>query len=88
MEERSSEHLIENMDRERFILKFKAATGFIVVLEYPGPKKMTADRKKIEDAGLTCERIPQWNAKFDTADLYMDLRSPVCATQFELDDWI
>ncbi len=88
MEESSSENRINDPDKERFILKFQAATGFTVVLEYPGPKKLEADRKRIEEAGLTCERIPKWHAKFDSADLYMDMRSPVCAGQFELEDWI
>lgn len=73
---------------ERFILKFLAATGFTVVLEFGGTGMLEEYIKKIEDAGLDCDRIPQFNPKFDQADLYMDLRSPVCATQFDLEDWL
>ncbi|NIQ01193.1 MAG: hypothetical protein GWM98_12950 [Nitrospinaceae bacterium] len=76
------------MSDERYILSFKAATGFHVVLEYGSPEAMEADRKKIEEAGLTCERIPEYNPRFDQADLFMDMRSPECVAQFDLDDWI
>jgi len=73
---------------ERFILKFLAATGFTVVLEFGGLAELEKNKTKIEDAGLRCERIPEFSVNFDEADLYMDMRSPVCASQFDLEDWI
>ena len=41
------------MSDERYILSFKAATGFHVVLEYGGPEEVEEVRKKIEEADLT-----------------------------------
>jgi len=76
------------MSNERYIVSFKAATGFHVVLEYGSLEKMEAVQKKIEDAGLTCERLQDYNFQFDQADLFMDMRSPECIAQFDLDDWI
>ena len=76
------------MISERYILSFKAATGFHVVLEYGGLAEMEADQEKIENAGLTCERLKEYNPRFDQADLFMVMRSPECAAQFDLDDWI
>ncbi len=76
------------MSDERYIISFKAATGFSVVLEYGGSEELEAVQKKIEEAGLTCERLPGYNPRFDQADLYMDMRSPECIAQFDLDDWI
>lgn len=73
---------------ERFIIRFRAATGFSVVLEYGNAEAMDKDRRKIEEAGLTCERIGKFTTQFDQADLYMDMRSPECQVQFDLDDWI
>lgn len=75
-------------DDERYILQFKAATGFTVVLEFGKLETMAENRNKIESAGLQCERLKEFNINFDQADLFMDMRSPVCATQFDLDDWI
>lgn len=76
------------MNNERFILSFKAATGFHVVLEYGGMAEMELNEEKIQEAGLTCERLKGYNPRFDQADLFMDMRSPECAAQFDLDDWI
>ncbi len=76
------------MSDEHYILSFKAATGFQVVLEYKGLEEMEAVQKKIEGAGLTCERWKGYNPRFDQADLYMDMRSPECIAQFDLDDWL
>ena len=76
------------MSDKRFILSFKAATGFHVVLEYGGLEELDEIQKKIEDAGITCERWEEYNPRFDQADLYMDMRSPECIAQFDLDDWI
>ncbi|MCZ6513681.1 MAG: hypothetical protein O6857_07130 [Nitrospinae bacterium] len=79
---------IVSMSDERYIISFKAATGFHVVLEYPGLEELEAVQKKIEEAGLTCERWKGYSTQFDQADLYMDMRSPECIAQFDLDDWI
>ncbi len=76
------------MSDERYIISFKAATGFHVVLEYGGLEELEAVRKKIEDADLACERWKEYNPRFDQADLYMDMRSPECIAQFDLDDWL
>ncbi len=76
------------MSSERYIVSFKAATGFSVVLEYGGLEELEAVQKKIKDAGLTCERLQDYNFQFDQADLFMDMRSPECIAQFDLDDWI
>ena len=37
---------------------------------------------------LACERWKEYNPRFDQADLYMDMRSPECIAQFDLDDWL
>ncbi len=76
------------MNSERYILSFKAANGFHVVLEYGGQEELAGIQAKIEGAGLTCERLPGYNPLFDQADLFMDMRSPECAAQFDLEDWI
>lgn len=73
---------------ERFILQFKAATGFTVVLEYSGLEKLKENQEKIEEAGLECKRLADFNFNFDQADLFMDMRSPECIAQFDLEDWI
>ncbi|MCF8721268.1 hypothetical protein [Nitrospina gracilis] len=73
---------------ERYILQFKAATGFTVVLEFGSREEMQKNQKKIEEAGLTCKHLKQFTTQFDQADLYMDMRSPECQVQFDLDDWI
>jgi hypothetical protein len=88
MEETSSQGGAENFDQQRFILRFKAATGFTVVLEFGGLDALEKTREKIEGAGLKCEFIEKFNPRFDSADLFMDMRSPVCAAQFDLEDWI
>lgn len=86
MEESRSENIFA--DNKRFILKFKAATGFTVVLEFGGLEKLEENREKIESAGLQCECLADFNLNFDQADLFMDMRSPECIAQFDLEDWI
>ena len=86
MEESKSDGLREN--QERYIIQFIAATGFSVVLEFGGMEELNSYKKRIEDAGLQCTPLSKFNVKFDQADLFMDLRSPVCVAQFDLDDWI
>ncbi len=76
------------MDTDRKLIRFSAATGFSVVLEFPTTEKMNEYQEKIKTAGLQCETIPDFNLNFDQADLFMDLRSPECRAQFDLEDWI
>lgn len=86
MEESKSDGLRES--QKRYIIQFTAATGFTVVLEFGGMEELNSYKKRIEDAGLHCTLLEKFNVKFDQADLFMDLRSPVCAAQFDLEDWI
>ena len=76
------------MDSERKLIKFGASTGFTVVLEFGNNAEFTEYRQKIENAGLQCETIPDFNLNFDQADLFMDMRSPECRAQFDIEDWI
>ena len=76
------------MDTDRKLIKFSAATGFLVVLEFGTVKEMKEYEEKIKNAGLQCEVIPNFHLNFDQADLFMDLRSPECNSQFDLEDWI
>ena len=73
---------------ERKIIKFGAATGFTVVLEFGNEAEMMDYRNKIKNAGLKCEIIADFNLNFDQADLFMDMRSRECREQFDIDDWI
>jgi len=88
MEESSAGNSAERALGEKFVLSFLAASGFKVVLEYGNARDMEEDGGKITAAGLTWERIPEFNPKFHHADLYMDMRSAVCRAQFDLEDWI
>jgi len=76
------------MTSERKIIKFGAATGFTVVLEFGNDAEMTDYRNKIENADLKCEILADFNLNFDQADLFMDMRSIECRAQFDIDDWI
>ena len=87
MEESSNQPIPQDF-RKRFLLKFSAANGFTVVLEFLGMKDLENFEKQIVGAGLKCERLEKFNVKFDKADLLMDMRSPVCIAQFDLEDWI
>lgn len=88
MDESLPEDMASSHIDERYILQFKAATGFTVVLEFGKLNTMEENQKKIESAGLKCERLKGFNVNFDQADLFMDMRSPECIAQFDLDDWI
>ena len=76
------------MSDDRKIIKFVAATGFTVVLEFGKESEMTEYLNKIEDAGLKCETLDAFHLYFDQADLFMDMRSIECREQFDIDDWI
>jgi hypothetical protein len=76
------------MSSERKIIKFGAATGFTVVLEFSNEEEMAEYRRKIENAGLKCEILANFHLYFDQADLFMDMRSMECREQFDIDDWI
>ena len=76
------------MDTDRKIIKFSASTGFSVVLEFGNIEEMKEYEEKIKGSGLQCEIIPNFNLNFDQADLFMDMRSPECRSQFDIEDWI
>lgn len=75
------------MGTTRNIIKFKAG-GLVVVLEFGEPDELEKYKNRIETAGLKYECLPAFHPKFDQADLFMDMRSPECAAQFNLDDWL
>lgn len=76
------------MPDSRFLIQFKAATGFTVVLEYGSEAELTAAEEKIRSAGLEVQRLKDYHVNFSQSDLFMDMRSPECIAQFDLDDWI
>ncbi|MBC8283825.1 MAG: hypothetical protein H8E32_08440 [Nitrospinae bacterium] len=76
------------MNDERKIIQFGASTGFKVVLEFGNDAEMEEYQNKIKGAGLQCETLPSFNLNFDEADLFMDMRSPECRAQFDIDDWV
>jgi hypothetical protein len=76
------------MSNDRKIIKFIAATGFTVVLEFGNEPEMMEYINKIENAGLKCENLADFHLYFDQADLFMDMRSTECREQFDIDDWI
>ena len=76
------------MADKRFLLQFNAATGFNVVLEFGGEDSLNKNIERIERAGLKWERLSDFNLNFDQADLFMDMRSPECMEQFDLEDWL
>jgi hypothetical protein len=87
MEERSSGDSVASSGDKRYILKFLAG-AFVLVLEYSSAERLEGDRVRVDEAGLEYEILEKFNVKFDKADLFMDLRSPVCIAQFDLEDWL
>jgi hypothetical protein len=76
------------MSNDRKLIRFSAATGFSVVLEFGNIEEKKDYEEKIKNAGLQCETIADFNLNMDQADLFMDLRSRECREQFDLEDWI
>ena len=76
------------MADKRYLLQFKAATGFKVVLEFGGEEELNQNIERVKEAELTWEKLPNFNLNFDQADLFMDMRSPECTEQFDLEDWL
>ena len=76
------------MAEKRYLLQFKAATGFKVVLEFGGEDALNQNIERIKEAGLAWECLESFNLNFDQADLFMDMRSPECIEQFDLEDWL
>ena len=76
------------MADKRYLLQFKAATGFKVVLEFGGEKELNQNIERVKEAELTWERLSSFNFNFDQADLFMDMRSSECVEQFDLEDWL
>jgi len=73
---------------KRYLMQFKAATGFKVVLEFGGEDELNNNIERVKEAGLTWEMLSDFNLNFDQADLFMDMRSPECIEQFDLEDWL
>ena len=76
------------MSEKRYLLQFLAATGFKVVLEFGGEKTLSENVERVKEAGLAWEQLISFNLNFDQADLFMDMRSPECIAQFDLEDWL
>ena len=76
------------MADKRYLLQFKAATGFNVVLEFGGEKELNQNIERVKEADLTWEKLLDFNLNFDQADLFMDMRSSECIEQFDLEDWL
>ena len=76
------------MSSKRYILQFKAATGFKVVLEFGSKETLNQNIERVKEADLSWERLSDFNLNFDQADLFMDMRSPECIEQFDLEDWL
>lgn len=76
------------MSNDRKLIRFKASTGFSVVLEFGNTEEMKDYEERIKSAGLECNKIEDFNFYFDQADLFMDMRSQECREQFDLEDWI
>ena len=76
------------MSEKKYLLQFLAATGFKVVLEFGGEKILSENIERVKEAGLVWERLSDFNLNFDQADLFMDMRSPECIAQFDLEDWL
>ena len=76
------------MADKRYLLQFKAATGFKVVLEFGGEEELNQNIERVKEANLTWEKLLDFNLNFDQADLFMDMRSSECVEQFDLEDWL
>ena len=76
------------MADKRYLLQFKAATGFKVVLEFGGEEELNQNIERVKEAELAWERLSSFNFNFDQADLFMDMRSSECVEQFDLEDWL
>jgi hypothetical protein len=73
---------------KRYLLQFKAATGFKVVLEFGGEEELNQNIERVKEADLRWEQLLDFNLNFDQADLFMDMRSSECIEQFDLEDWL
>jgi hypothetical protein len=73
---------------KRYLLQFKAATGFKVVLEFGGEDELNQNIERVKEADLSWEKLLDFNLNFDQADLFMDMRSSECIEQFDLEDWL
>ena len=76
------------MADKRYLLQFKAATGFKVVLEFGGEDELNQNIERVKGADLSWEKLLDFNLNFDQADLFMDMRSSECIEQFDLEDWL
>ena len=76
------------MADKRYLMQFKAATGFKVVLEFGDEDELNHNIERVKEADLTWEKLSDFNLNFDQADLFMDMRSSECIEQFDLEDWL
>ena len=58
------------------------------IKEVSGENSLNENIERVKGAGLTWEQLSDFNLKFDHADLFMDMRSPECIEQFDLEDWL
>ena len=52
------------MADKRYLLQFKAATGFKVVLEFGGEEELNQNIERVKEADLTWERLSSFNFNF------------------------
>lgn len=70
------------------LLRFKAANGFQIVLQFKNLEDLVSVQKEIESAGLECQRLAGFNPVLDDADMFIDMRNPGFAASFDLEDWL
>lgn len=70
------------------LLRFKAANGFQIVLQFKKSEDLIDREKEIESAGLECQRLTGFNPVLDDADMFIDMRNPGFAASFDLEDWL
>lgn len=70
------------------LLRFKAANGFQIVLQFKNLEDLVNIEKEIESAGFECRRLARFNPVLDNADMFIDMRNPGFAASFDLEDWL
>ena len=84
----SDDNANPELHKPRYILEFNATRAFKIVLEFPNPEELREYEERIADAGRESKRLYKWSTQFETADLFMDLQSPICRAQFDLDEYL
>ncbi len=70
------------------LLKFKAANGFVIVLQFKGSEDLKVKQDEIKSAGLECQQLSKFNPIFDSADFFIDMRNPGFVANFDVEDWV